>query len=125
MTALEAIVLTVRTWTADDDTLTRAREIGAALDGLVPAALAEPEPTAARAALRAAAVALDRLPQPLVVNMPGLAWTTYYEAQRRALHQRAVALFGLIEGQQVAPPLGHEPMPAGARSALSAYWWTR
>jgi hypothetical protein len=118
MTASEALVLTVRTWTTDETTVTRAREIGTTLDGLVAEALGQTDPPAARAALRAAVIALDRLPLPLISNVPNIAWTRYYEATRRALHACAVARFG-VEGQQVAPALEHDPlMPERA----SPFW---
>jgi hypothetical protein len=42
------------------------------------------------------------------MNMPAPVATTWYEQQRRALHQRAVALFGPRDGQLIAPRLEHE-----------------
>jgi hypothetical protein len=65
---------------------------------------------------------LDRGPQWFATNMPGATWTRHYEMQRRALHQRALQLFGPRDGARVAPPVEYDALPTPSAGS-SAFAW--
>jgi hypothetical protein len=101
-------------WTTDEAAVATQQQIGDEVDSIVAAALGSTDPAVIREAVR-------RLDHPGVVwvrmNMPAPVATRWYEQQRRALNQRALALFGPRDGQLIAPKLEHEPFaPAGGRS---------
>jgi hypothetical protein len=93
-------------WTTNADTLAHAQVIGEQLDALVATALQSRD----KAQLHETVCALDLLPQWYVVNMPGLAFTRYYEGQRQALHAHALTVFGPVEGPRVCPALEYTPL---------------
>ena len=93
-------------WTTNADTLDHAQVIGEQLDALMAAALQSSDSAQLHETVRA----LDRLPQWYVVNMPGLAFTRYYEQHRRALTAHAVDLLGPVEGPRICPRLEYEPI---------------
>jgi hypothetical protein len=113
MVLLEALGMTphplaeaAATWTTDEAAVATQQQIGEQVDRIVAGALRSTEPAVIREAVR-------QLDHPVVVwvrmNMPAPVATKWYEQRRRALHQRAVDLFGSRDGQLTAPRLEHEP----------------
>ena len=111
MTAAHPLAAAARQWTTDEAVMATQQQIGEQVDGVVAAAVASTDPVLIRDAVRA----LDHPAAGWVrMNMPARVATTWYEQQRRALHQRAVDLFGPRDGQLIAPKLEHEPFaPSG------------
>jgi hypothetical protein len=94
-------------WTTNAEMLARAQGAGEQLDQLVADALQSRDATQLTEAVRA----LDRGEVAWFrVNMPASAGASWYDAHRRALTARAVAVFGPVEGPRIAKPLEYTPI---------------